>query len=120
MATRGARRPKADVIDADRQVLRAVAEVSGYAPTNPAYSVDTLRQLDATLAEAEATELRLLRELEATRERITEAAIALHQGIKGTRAQFVALFGPDSLALHAVGLKKQSEYKLPVRQPKSN
>jgi hypothetical protein len=118
MATRKPRRPHAEVINADRQVLSAIVNLSDYMPANPAYTIEALRALDTNLAGAQSAELRLIHELYATRERVAQAAIALHAGIKGARAQVVAQFGDDSVALHAVGLKKVSEYKRPVRLPR--
>ena len=118
MAPRSPYRLNADIIAADRAVVHAVADLNDYTTLNAAYSPEALRQLETTLAEALQAEERHQREAEVIRERVIMAAWALHEAVRGVKAQVVAGFGPESLALHAVGLKKQSERKRPVRRPR--
>lgn len=119
MATRAPYRIQMDVIVADRAILQAVASLSDYAPMNPTYSVDVVRQLEMTLVSAQQAEDALLRQATAIREQTTAAAWAFHEAINGVKVQVEAQYGSDSPALHAVGLKRRSEHKRATRRKKA-
>jgi hypothetical protein len=100
----------------DRAALAAIAEIAGYAPANQAHHVEALQELEADLAEAELEEFRAQRALAAARGRAIEAARRFHDAILSARMQVVAQYGPNSSALKAIGLKRRSDYKRPVRR----
>jgi hypothetical protein len=86
---------------------------------NPAYSVESMLQLEATLIKAQQSEDAILREAAAIRQQTTAAAWAFHEMINGLKVQVEAQYGNDSPALYAVGRKRRSEHKRPTRQKKS-
>lgn len=112
----GSKRPSAEALEADREVLVALQDVGEYMPANPAYSVATLRELEANLAQLEEAEIRARRAHEVVREQAAEAARTFHTTVLEAKIQVMAQFGSDSPMLHAVGLKQKSERKRPVRR----
>jgi hypothetical protein len=110
------RRLPQDEIQADRAALLAIRELRDYSPINPAFSGSALEALDATLRSAQEEELRLRNAFEASRDAVTAAAWALHNGILGAKAQVIAQYGHDSNAVQAVGLKRKSERRRPTRR----
>jgi hypothetical protein len=104
-------------VEADRAALRSLQDLSDYRPNNPAYSIESLKILESILAEAEQAEVRARAALEAAREQVAIAARALHDAVQGAKAQVLAQYGSDSLALQAVGLRRRSERKRPARRP---
>jgi hypothetical protein len=59
---------------------------------------------------------RAQRTLDAARDATQAAEWALHHAILGVKRQVVAQYGPDSDAVQAIGLKKASDRKRPVRR----
>jgi hypothetical protein len=110
------RRLPADEIKADREALLALHELRDYKPMNTTYGAEALAALEAALTQAQQEELRLQNALAAARDATTAAAWALHTGIQGAKAQVIAQYGPDSDAIHALGLKKKSERRRPARR----
>ena len=109
------RKPKG--LEEDRAVMRAIQALPGYTTLNPQSSVEALQQLEITLTEAERIEEDAFRQLDVARTRAVEAAWAFHNAVHAGKDQVIALFGRESLNLHAVGLKKRSERRRPVRRP---
>ncbi|NTU81017.1 MAG: hypothetical protein HGA45_16820 [Chloroflexales bacterium] len=103
-------------IDADRLALQLLENLTDYNPSNPAYSIETLKMLEAMLIQATRAEAQARAALEAARERASAAAWAFHEAMQGAKVQVQAQYGTDSLALHAVGLKRRSERKRPTRR----
>lgn len=118
MAARTPYRLAFDKIVADRAIIQAVATLPDYSPQNQALNVDTLRQLEASLTAAQQAEDALLREATAAREQVKQAAWDLHEAVRAVKLSVEAQYGSDSPALHAVGLKRRSEYRRPVRRRK--
>lgn len=118
MPSRPNQRLSSQALAADRAILAAVANLPDYAPNNPAYSIAALLELNAVVLETLQNESRLLQEADLARDKSIAALQALHKGVKGLRAQVIAQYGDDSAALHAIGLKKSSERKRPVRRAK--
>ena len=104
------------VLANDRMALNALSSIDDYAPRNPAYGTVALRELELTLrqAELEAEQARLA--LDAARARLIEASWAFHSGVLGAKAEVVVQFGADSQRVHAMGLKRKSERKRPIRR----
>lgn len=118
MAARTPYRLSAEKIVADRAIIQTVATLPDYTPQNLALNVDSLRQLEAALTMAQQAEEKILREATAARERVTQTAWELHEAVRAVKLNVEAQYGSDSPALHAVGLKRRSEYKRPVRRRK--
>jgi hypothetical protein len=103
-----------------RDSLAALKGIQGYAPANSGYTETALtalqtgldtRTVAATLAEAEA---------KTKRDDEVSAGWAFHDAVVGMRDSVGAQFGKNSNEFQAVGRKKTSEYKKPVRQPKKS
>jgi hypothetical protein len=116
MTLRSTRRLSSDQIKADRETLLALKNIGGYAPANPAYSTEALAALGEALEQAEQARLRAENELEAAREQVLAAAMALHEAVLTAKTQVLAQYGPDSFEIQALGLKRKSERKRPARR----
>ncbi|NTU83693.1 MAG: hypothetical protein HGA45_30695 [Chloroflexales bacterium] len=119
MAAQSNARLSPEVIAADRATLAAVKNLGDYTPVNVLYSTDSLEQLEAALIALLEAESRILQETDSLRDQIIAAINAFHKAIKGLKAQVKAQYGDDSVALHAIGLKKISEHKRPTRRPRN-
>ncbi|NNJ11757.1 hypothetical protein EKD04_015585 [Chloroflexales bacterium ZM16-3] len=113
------KRPSQAALDADREIVVALQDIPGYVPTNPAYSVEALRERVSFLNLSEEAEIRAKRAYEVAREQAIEAAKGVHEMVKETKLQVLAQYGSDSPVVHAVGLKQRSERKRPTRRTSS-
>jgi hypothetical protein len=104
------------VIATDRAVLKALLDITAYAPHNVAHAIPTLIEREAALEQAEIDAERARLALDAARERLIVASRDFHDSITGAKAEVIAQFGSDSQTIHAIGLKKRSERKRPVRR----
>lgn len=105
------------VIQADRAVFTAIQGMGDYAPANTAYVTTALT---VSFNEMEATnlaEFNAQNALNAARDAANAAEHRFHNNMLGTKAQVVAQYGNDSDQVQAIGLKKKSERKPPVRRP---
>jgi len=109
----------ASIIENDRTILRALQDISEYAPRDDELSTTMLSASEAALVQAEIETARLRLAYEAARDRETEAGLAFHNNILRAKAEVIAQFGADSQAVHAMGLKRKSERKRPVRRRKA-
>lgn len=102
-------------LDEERAGLRQLQNLPDYTAVNVEYSVASLQSLEASLVAAEQAESQARALYESAHEQTLAAAWAFHDAYMGAKVQVVAQYGKESLALHAVGLKKRSEHKLPTR-----
>ena len=109
MAPRPIIRLAQPLVEADRATLRALQNLSDYAPINAAYSAEMLRGLETAMAEAAETEERARIALGAARDRAIEMTQNFHEAILGAKTQVIAQYGSNSLAVQAIGLKRKSE-----------
>lgn len=116
MATSSNYRVPANTIAADRETLLALQDMHDYQPVNPNHSVSTLIALEQALRQADAAEVRAQQALASARDIAIAASWAYHNAIIGAKAQVIAQFGNDSLAIQAVGLKKRSDRKRVTRR----
>ena len=116
MTPRPNRRITPTEIEADRAALSAVKVLNGYTPINPAYSIQAVSELEMAMEQAQREEVRAMNALTAARDAAMAAEWNLHNAILGMNTQVIAQYGPDSDALHALGLKKKSERKRPARR----
>jgi hypothetical protein len=108
-----------EVISQDQTALQRVAELSDYQPLKSEFGIEALRILEAAMIEARQAENRLRYEAEVAQERAITLTRAFHEAIKGMKAQVLAQYGEDSMALHAVGWKRRSERRPPTRRPQA-
>ncbi|HMQ31318.1 MAG TPA: hypothetical protein PKD53_11350 [Chloroflexaceae bacterium] len=107
-------------LNEDREALRRLRLIPEYAPRNPAHSIEALNALEAKLNKAEEAEARGEMDFAERREEATLAGFDFHGIFAEVRQELRAQFGPNALALHAVGLKRREEYKRPERgKPKA-
>jgi hypothetical protein len=107
-------------LDTDRAALLALKDLQDYAPVNAAYSAESLVTLDETLSRAEQATLRAKKALQAARDAEVAAARQFHGAMIIAKSAVIAQYGNDSPAVQAIGLKKKSEHKRPVRRAKSS
>lgn len=119
MRVRTSQRVDRDVIDDDQIALQRVANLGDYRPMRDELSIEALRALEAAMLEAINAEDRANYEARAARERAIAAIQAFHESMKAVKAQIVAQYGEDSLALHAIGRKRRSERSRPSRRPRA-
>ena len=103
-------------LQADRASLLALKDLQDYMAVNPECSTENLVALEAALTRARETTLRTRKALAAARAAEIAAARRFHAGMLGAKAAVIAQYGDDSAAVQAIGLKKRSERKRPVRR----
>jgi hypothetical protein len=103
-------------IEADRSSFAALRAIGGYAPANAAYSVAEMTELETELSSALATETQAAAALATARDNAVAKEWEFHNRILGVKDQVIAQFGRDSNEVQALGLKKASERKAPVRR----
>lgn len=118
MADRTSKPVKPSILADDRDSLAALKGVQGYAPANPAYTEVALTALQTTLDNDTAAATLAEAEAKAKRDDEVGSGWAFHDGVVGMRDSVGVQFGKDSNEFQAVGRKKTSEYKKPVRKPK--
>ena len=109
-------RISAPILDTDRAALLAIRDMGDYSPLNMAYSTAALQELEVALTAAEQEETRARRALDIARDRAVETSRRFHEAMLGAKAQVVAQYGNDSLAVEAIGLTRKSERRRPVRR----
>ena len=118
MAKNETKRLTATVVDEDDKAVTTMKALTGYAPSNPAYTVAELSAADAELKDAKEAATLAANALKAASDVVTAAQWKRHNIVLGCRQQVVAQYGDDSNEAQSVGRKKKSEYKSPTRKPK--
>ncbi len=106
------------ILDADQNAYLALKAISGYKPANPAYAIDALTSKYEALRVAQEAELNAQNALAAARDAVVAVSWDFHNAMLGVKDQVVAQYGPSSDQVAALGLKKKSERKAPVRKSK--
>lgn len=104
------------VLASDRAVVEALKDLPEYAPPDLSCSTESLIALDAALAQAQRDMQRARLAYDAARTVVLQAGWALHDKVLLARAAVFSQFGPESHAVHAIGLKRRSERKRVVRR----
>ena len=107
------------IFAADRDSLAALKNIPAYSPANPAYATTALVALQSDADAKETAAAQAEAESKAKRDDAVAAKHAFHNGVVGMRDSVGAQFGKDSNEFQAVGRKKTTEYKKPVRKPKA-
>lgn len=103
-------------IDADNETLLALRDLRDYTPVNRSHSAEALSALKQIMEQTAEDELRAQKGLAAARDIAISAAWDYHKAMQGAKAQVVAQYGDDSLAVQAIGLKKTSDRKRATRR----
>ena len=106
------------IIAADRESVAALKNVKNYAPSNPAYSLENLINLQTDMDAKLAASAQADAEARAKRDDGVAAAWAYHQACVGMKDAVGVQYGKDSNEFQTVGRKKTTEYKKPTRKPK--
>ena len=108
------------ILKADADALAAIKTLTPtYAPSNASYAVTPLSTAQTSMATAQGTEVTKKGDYEGARDAANAAEWAFHNLVLGAKDQVVAQYGESSDQVQAIGLKKKSEYKRPVRKPKT-
>lgn len=118
MAGNQSYRLRREILEADENVLLVCRTTPGYRPSTPACSLEVMSEKLAALRAALEVEVQAQNALAAARSAVRATGWDFHQAIERAKANLRALYGPDSDQIAAVGLKKKSEYKRPVRRGK--
>jgi hypothetical protein len=78
------------VLATDRESLTALANVTNYAPANPAYAVAALNTLQTEMLAAQATETQAIAAAETARDTANAKEWAFHEAIVAMKDQVVA------------------------------
>lgn len=105
-----------DTIETDRASLLALRKLTDYAPPNPAVRVEALNALEARLRQAEEAEILANNAQAAARDARIAVGWELHNAILVAKSAVTCQYGVSSDAVRALGLKKKSEYRRPVRK----
>jgi hypothetical protein len=97
---RNHRRPS--TVEADLEVLRLLEKRPDYKPSNPAYSIETLKLHRARLLEAQEAEAQALAAYKAARAAKIAATWAFHETVQRAKLDAFARFGSDSPELRAI------------------
>jgi hypothetical protein len=119
MAKNQTRRNSPQVLKEDMDTHDAIKGLPDYNPSNAEYTKDKLQAKRDAMAKAQEVETQKDAEAKAARDAANAAEWSFHNDILEARKQVSAQYGSDSDQVQAVGLKKKSEYKAPVRNAKS-
>ena len=119
MAQKENRRLDTQTLLADDAALAALKTISGYQPFKPELSVQALTAKQTVMRAAQETEVQAQAALDAARDAAVAAQWDYHNSIIGAKDHVVGQFGSNSDQVAALGLKKKSERKAPVRKSKA-
>jgi len=118
MAKDQTRRLNPVVVQEDKDVVAALATLTpAYAPAASAYSLLNLQAALTAMTTTQNTEVQKQGDLDAARDTANTSEWTFHNKVLEAKKQVAAQYGSDSDQLQAIGLKKKSEYKKPVRKP---
>lgn len=112
------KRLKPAQIEADRTSFAALQTIAGYAPANAAFALAKVTEAEAALRSKQAAEAQAEAALASARDAAVAGEWEFHNLMIGAKDQVTAQFGRDSDEVQAVGRKKASERKAPVRRAK--
>ncbi|KPV50470.1 hypothetical protein SE17_26770 [Kouleothrix aurantiaca] len=110
----------ASAIEADREALLALQELTDYRPVNPEHTVEALKAREQALRQSEEEEVRTQKRLTTVRDEVVDAGWGFHDAIMGAKAQVSAQYGNNSNAIQSLGLKKRSDRKRTQRRASSS
>lgn len=102
----------------DRDVHTALQSLADYSPANAAYTKAALAARLAAMKSAQDAELAAQNALAAARDAANAAEWDFHNAILSAKDQVIAQYGKDSNEVQALGMKKKSERKAPIRRNK--
>jgi hypothetical protein len=103
-------------IGADESGFAALQAITGYTPINPAYTLNAVRTAHMELENLRRAEAQAAQALASARESAVAQEWEFHNLMLGVKEQVIAQFGKDSDEVQALGLKRKSDYKPPIRK----
>ena len=113
------RRMKPDILKADQAAQVTLAGMADYKPANAAFSLANVAGALTAMQAAQQAEIRAQAALDAARDAAAAAEWRFHEAVLGAKDQVIAQYGVSSDQVQALGLKKKSEHKRPVRAAKA-
>ena len=104
------------ILQADKDAYTTLQAMEGYTPANINFSITSLAELFTDLQSAQQAEVNAQNALDAARDAAARTEWDFHNAMLGAKAQVLAQYGDDSDQAQAMGLKKKSERKSPVRK----
>lgn len=105
------KRLAADLTATNLKCNAKIQSLKGYKSAKEEFSAAELADAEKELTEARKQEAQAEQAMSSARNRAVAAEWDLHNKILGAKKQVVALYGEDSDEVHAVGLKKKSDWK---------
>ncbi|HKR01190.1 MAG TPA: hypothetical protein VJT09_10980 [Pyrinomonadaceae bacterium] len=116
MARNQSRRLPPAKIVSDENGFAELQSIEGYTPINPTYTLDSVRAAHLELENLRRLETEAAAALASARESAVAKEWEFHNLMLGVKEQVIAQFGKDSSQVQALGLKRKSDYKPPVRK----
>lgn len=116
MAINESKRLEPGILRADRDAFTALSAFARYQPANPACSREHLAQLLEEMRLAREEEIKAEGTLATRRDASRQAEWCFHNAMLDAKVQVIAQYGASSDEVQALGLKKKSERKRPVRR----
>lgn len=110
------KRINSDKLEQGAEVLNGIRTLSDYQPQRQEVSLANLEAAEAKMQKAQKHEAQLKAQYRAAIQEAREAEWAFHRLIVEAKTAVVAQYGPNSNQLQAIGRKKTSAYKRPVRK----
>ena len=101
----------APILRADEDAYFGLKTITGYKPSNGAYSLEAITSAYEAYRAQRETEAIAMKALAAARDALSITESTFHDAITGAKTQIRAIYGEDSDELAALGLKKKSEKK---------
>jgi hypothetical protein len=111
MAKNQTRRLRPVDLAKDEASFNALQMITGYAPNNPAYSLQAITQAFADLRAKQALEDQAVAALATARDQAVDQEWLVHNLMLGSKDQIRGQFGKDSPQVQEIGLKRSSEYR---------
>ncbi len=106
-------------LQADMEAFTALHGIENYTPANTAYTLEAVEGKMEAMKGAQDEEFAIQNALATARDASTAAEWEFHNFMLSVKEQIIAQFGKNSDQVQALGLKKKSEYKAPVRKAKA-
>lgn len=110
MTSKPTRRIPPTQLQADIEAFDALKAIDGYAPANPAYTVDAITAKRKAMEDKQAAETQAAAAADAARDDSASSEWDYHDVMLGAKEQIAAQFGKDSNKYQSLGMKKKSEY----------
>ena len=119
MAKNEQRRLNPSELSTDEEAFNALQKITGYAPHNPAYSIEAILQAITAMRAKQAVEDQAVAALATARDEATSQEWMVHNLMLGSKDQVRGQFGKDSSQVQEIGLKRASDYKSRRRSSKT-